>query len=299
MVSGTPSAELQIDEPMVRELLAAQHGDLADLPLVHLDTGWDNTMFRLGDELVVRLPRRTEAVVLIRNEQAWLPELASRLPIPIPVPVRVGVASDAYPWPWSILPWLPGEAADLEAPTDNQAEPLATFLRALHQPAPVDAPLNEMRGCPLSARAALIEGRLGRLGAATKLITPAVLDAWSRALEAAATTEPGWLHGDLHARNVLAEGGRITAVIDWGNVTSGDVATDLASVWMLLGSASARAACLARYQPSAARLARAKGWAVSFGTILLETGMVDHPRHAAMGEAVLRRLNEDAQNKGA
>jgi aminoglycoside phosphotransferase (APT) family kinase protein len=293
MVSGTPSAELQIDEPLVRELLAAQHPDLAGLSLVHLDTGWDNTMFRLGDELVVRLPRRQEAVVLIENEQAWLPGLASRLPIPIPVPVRVGVASESYPWPWSILRWMPGVTVDLEAPRDDQARVLAEFLRGLHQPAPPDAPVNDVRGCPLSARAAVVEGRLARLGDATAMITPGVVETWERSLEAAETRESCWLHGDLHARNVLVDDGRFTGIIDWGDITSGDAATDLASVWMLFDSAAVRANCLAQYQPSAARLARTKGWAVSFGAVLLETGLVDHPRHAAMGEAILRRVDED------
>ena len=104
-----------------------------------------------------------------------------------------------------------------------------------------------------------------------------------------------WIHGDLHARNVLVEGGVITGVIDWGDITSGDVATDLASIWMLFADKNARKRAIAAYGKSdEATLARAKGWAVLFGAVLLDTGPVDNQRHAAMGEKTLRRIHEDA-----
>jgi aminoglycoside phosphotransferase (APT) family kinase protein len=294
MTSGTPVADHDIDEALVRTLLRDQHPDLPDSTIVLLDTGWDNVMYRLGDEYVVRLPRRKEAVILIEHEQAWLPSLARRLPIPIPAPVRVGRASGSYPWPWSILPWLPGRTADLEPLSAHQAKPLADFLRALHRRAPADAPLNSVRGVPLRDREKSVEERLARLRDATDLITPTLLGVWSDALATPEAIESNWLHGDLHARNVLVEGGMMTGIIDWGDVTSGDVATDLASVWMLLADSPARADCLARYRPSDELLARAKGWAVLFGAVLLDTGLIDHPRHAAMGEATLRRVEEDA-----
>jgi len=292
--AGTPAAERHIDDALVRGLLQEQHPDLAALPLELMDTGWDNVMFRLGDEFVVRVPRRSEADPLIEHEQAWLPSLASRLPIPIPAPVRVGLASDVFPWPWSILPWLPGTTADQDAPSADQAAPLANFLLALHQPAPTDAPVNVVRGVPLSDRASSVEERLDRLRAKTDAMTRTVLDVWRGALEAPEATRVHWLHGDLHARNVLVDAGTISGIIDWGDITSGDAATDLASIWMLLDDADARAECLALYAPSPERLARAKGWAVLFGAVLLDTGLVDHPAHAAMGAATLDRLNQDS-----
>lgn len=294
MAAGTPIAQKKIDETTVRELLSLHHPDLADASLVPLGSGWDNVMFRLGERLVVRLPRRNEAVALIEHEQAWLPILANRLPIPIPAPVRVGIPSSVYPWPWSILPWLPGRTVDLEPPAVGQSQVLADFLSALHEPAPSDAPVNPVRGVPLGARSTAVEERLGRLHRATDLITPALVAMWNHAIEAPAATESCWLHGDLHARNVLVEAGRITGIIDWGDMTAGDAATDLASVWMLFDDARARSDCLARYQPSDALLTRAKGWAVSFGAVLLDTGLIDHPRHADMGRKIFQRLAEDA-----
>ncbi|MGD8331796.1 MAG: phosphotransferase [Acidobacteriota bacterium] len=96
-------------------------------------------------------------------------------------------------------------------------------------------------------------------------------------------TDSRWLHGDLHARNVLVDGGVIGAIIDWGDLTAGDIATDLAAVWSLFRDAGARTECLARYQPDEAQLARAKGWAVLLGAVLLDTGRVDHAAHAKIG----------------
>ena len=290
---ATPDAEVELDEGGVRLLLQDQHPDLADQNLVLFDTGWDNFTFRLGEGLAVRLPRRAAAADLILNEQQWLPRLASRLPISIPAPLRVGVPSAEYPWHWSVLPWIRGRAADEDEPASDQAIPLAAFLRALHQPAPEDAPKNPFRGCPLAKRAASIEERLTRLREKTDLIGVEIEEAWQSALLATESTERMWLHGDLHARNTLVERGKLTGIIDFGDITAGDVATDLAAIWGLFEASSARQSALDAYDADAATRRRARGWAVSFGAMLLDTGLVDHPRHAAMGERTLRRIAED------
>ncbi len=118
-------------------------------------------------------------------------------------------------------------------------------------------------------------------------------NAWSTALTAP-DTDPGQLaHGDLHARNVLVDTGRLTGIIDWGDLTAGDGATDLATTWMLFGEYDSRAVVLDAYQASSSMRARARGWAVFFGAILLDTGLADHPRHEAMGRATLARITED------
>jgi aminoglycoside phosphotransferase (APT) family kinase protein len=293
-LKGTPAAEHDIDADLVRELLASQHPDLADQAIRAVDAGWDNAMFRLGEGLAVRLPRRAAAAQLVLNEQRWLPLLAARLPLPIPAPLRIGAPGCGYPWSWSIVPWLDGESADLAPPAPSQAGPLAGFLRALHQPAPAEAPANPVRGIPLQARAAVVEERLGRLSRLTGMVGPQVLAIWRGALDAPPERAPTWLHGDLHARNVLVRDGVISGVIDWGDITRGDRAADLASVWMLLEPAQARSAAISAYGDADPDLwRRAKGWAVLLAAALLDTGLVDHPRHAAMGEAAFRRLLAD------
>jgi aminoglycoside phosphotransferase (APT) family kinase protein len=293
MSLGTPKPEIEVDEALVRSLLRDQHPDLADQPLALFETGWDNFTFRLGRDLALRLPRREAAAQLILNEQRWLPHLAVHLPIPIPAPLRVGHPSAQYPWPWSVLPWLPGHAADQEAPGSDQARPFASFLRALHQPAPEDAPENPFRGCALAKRAPSIEERLIRLRAKTDLIGPEVEAAWHAALSAPKSTERLWLHGDLHARNTLVDRGKISGIIDFGDITSGDPATDLAAAWALFDTSEARLRVLDEVAADSATRCRARGWAVSFGAMLLDTGLIDHPRHAAMGERTLRRIAED------
>jgi aminoglycoside phosphotransferase (APT) family kinase protein len=293
-VAGTPAAEIAIDSAFVAGLLAEQHLDLAHLPLQEVEAGWDNALFRLGQHLAVRLPRREAAAALIVHEQTWLPHLAGRLPLPIPVPYRAGTPTRSYPWHWSVVPWLKGQEAARSQPNAAQAPLFAAFLRALHVPAPANAPPNLVRGVPLRQRAATVEARLQRLADRTSLITPQIEGIWREGLHAPLDVAPTWLHGDLHPRNILVENGALTGIIDWGDITAGDCATDLASIWMLFAEPRARQQALAAYTPlSEATLQRARGWAVLFGVVLLETGLVDNPKNAAIGEWTLRRVAED------
>lgn len=285
---------MKIDTTLVYSLLSEQHPDLRHLPIHLVDAGWDNVMFRLGDHLCVRLPRRKAAATLIENEQTWLPLLAEQLTIPVPTPYRIGKPAQSYPWRWSVLPWLSGITADLEKPHANQAKLFASFLRSLHIPAPFNAPLNAVRGIPLNQRAASVEERMQRLETKTNLITQKLRDTWNRALNTPVDVEAKWLHGDLHPRNILVENGVISGIIDWGDITSGDIATDLASIWMLFSERNAREQALAEYpNVSEATLQRALGWAILFGVVLLDAGLADNPRHAVIGERTLRRVSFD------
>ena len=143
--------------------------------------------------------------------------LAPRLPLPVPAPLRVGRPSTLFPAPWSVLPWLPGQPADLAPPPeDAAAAALVAFLAALHQPAPTAAPVNPFRGVALAARAAVCEQRMASLAEWSNLVTPAVRQAWEAALAAALDGPPTWIHGDLHPLNLLVHGGALSAVIDWG-----------------------------------------------------------------------------------
>ena len=287
-----PAADIEIDEPLVRSLLRAQHPDLAHLPLQSMDSGWDNAMFKLGDELAVRLPRRIAVAKLIEHEQHWLPQLAPLLPIAVPAPVRIGQPAENYPARWSIVPWLRGRNADLSEPGPDQAEPLAAFLCALHRPAPADAPVNPYRGVPLRERAEQIVERIGRLERETDLLNADVVRVYQDAIEAPIDVEPTWLHGDLHGGNLLVDDdGVITAVIDWGDMTRGDRATDLATLWMNLADRKAREnAMRACHGITEATWRRAKGWAVFYGVTLGTSGLAGDTRHAVMARRTLERV---------
>jgi aminoglycoside phosphotransferase (APT) family kinase protein len=288
----TPVADYEIDSTLVAKLLATQHPDLADLPLEAVTEGWDNATYRLGDSLAVRLPRRSIAAVLIENEQAWLPCIADRLTLPVPVPCRIGRPTDFYPCSWSVVPWLQGVSGDQKEPLSSEARTLAVFLRSLHTSAPTDAPPNPFRGVPLEQRAASVETRMERLAVKTELVTPRLRQIWDEALDAPLDMQPTLLHGDLHPRNVLVDrAGKLCGIIDWGDITTGDCATDLAAIWMLFGSSADHKAVLTTYGAvSEATVRRAKGWAVLFGVLLLDTGHTDNPRNALIGERILRRV---------
>ena len=287
----TPDAEFDVTEELVQSLLAEQFPALSRLDIKPLTSGWDNTMFRLGEDLIVRLPRRQLGADLILNEQRWLPVLAPRLPLPVPAPIHVGSASDQYPWSWSIAPWAPGQPGDTQDLRTDQAVPLGTFLSALHQPAPDDAPTSAFRGMPLAERSDIIEDRLARVAAATDLVTPAVKTAYQAALDAPMATEKTWVHGDLHPRNIVVEDGRLSSIIDWGDMNGGDGATDLAAFWMLFDDAADRAAGLEASEADSAMIDRGRGWAVFFGSILADIGLNGDERFLAVGARTLRNLS--------
>ncbi|WP_369375608.1 aminoglycoside phosphotransferase family protein [Promicromonospora sp. Populi] len=214
--------------------MTEQHPDLADRSLTLVANGWDNVMFRLGDYLALRLPRRALAGRLMRNEHRTLPLLAPRLPVPIPDPVRTGAPSAAlgYPWPWGVVRWVDGvPAASVPAAERTPwAEHLARVFVALHRPAPDDAPGNQFRGVPIETRSESFEERLQLLPDRLHERARAI---WSAALAAPAYDgAPVWLHGDPHPANLVADRGRLAAVIDFGDVTSGDPASDLGMMWL-------------------------------------------------------------------
>jgi aminoglycoside phosphotransferase (APT) family kinase protein len=287
-----PAAEVDVTEALVEELLEAQHPDLAGLGLVHLDAGWDNVIFRLGDELVVRLPRRQLAADLVRHEQRWLPELAPSLPLPIPAPVRVGRPSAAYPWAWSVLPWFPGSSALATPPADRieAAHQLGRFIRALHRPAPADAPHNPYRGIPLADRDELTRGWIAQL---SDLIDAERVRACWAAHVALPRWEgpPLWLHGDLHPYNLVVHEGRIAAVIDFGDITAGDPATDLGIAWMLLPP-DVRPVLRDAVGVDDATWARGRGWALGLGLAYLANS-ASTPAFARLGLATIDAVLAD------
>lgn len=288
-----PPAEVEVDETLVQLLLAEQHPDLAGQVLLHVDGGWDNVLWRLGDELLVRLPRHSVAAGLTANEQRWLPVLAPRLPLPVPVPIRIGEPSDAFRWRWSVVPWLAGAPADRAAISEpgRAADALGRFLRALHQAAPAQAPTNPYRSVPLAQRSADFERRLAAVS--DEVEAERARRVWEQALDARPWAgPPSWLHGDLHPANMLIAAGSLAAVLDFGDVCAGDPATDLASVFMLLPASAAGdfAAAYGGVDPDLGR--RSRGWAMLFGLMLLGIGRAGRPTYRAVGRCSIATAME-------
>jgi aminoglycoside phosphotransferase (APT) family kinase protein len=274
MTNSTPPADTRISTDLVHALVKEFIPQLADEPITFQESGWDNEMHRVGDDHVLRLPRRAQAAELVRNEQRWLPELAPNLPLTTPVPVFAGKPSLGYPFAWSLLPWLKGVPL-VHSPAlaqDKLVDDLASFLNALHVPAPDDAPENPFRGIPLAERDDKMRTYAADCG---ELIDhDRVIELWEELSDAPVWGgEDLWLHGDLHPLNLLVRGGRLSAVIDFGDLTSGDPATDLGVAWMLFdaeGRAAFRKALhIDGHTVDIHTWTRARGWALSFAVTVL------------------------------
>jgi aminoglycoside phosphotransferase (APT) family kinase protein len=295
-----PRAEVDITPSLVLSLLSEQHPDLAGRALTYAGSGWDNALFRLGEDLVVRLPRRAVADPLMVAEQRWLPGLTAQLTLPTSVPVRTGGPGAGYPWHWSICRWIPG-ASGLTVPRADRgrmARPLARFLFEFQQPAPADAPVSPVgRGGPLSARDDVVRRRLAALPVLPGMAAARLVEAWDRALEAPAWAgEPLWLHGDLHPANVVVgPDGTPAGVVDFGDLCSGDPATDLAAAWLHFDAAGRRAfrAGVEHLRPTdAATWARARGWALSMGSAMAASSD-DSPAFFTLGVETLDEVLSD------
>ncbi|GIF48123.1 aminoglycoside phosphotransferase (APT) family kinase protein [Asanoa ferruginea] len=285
-----PVAEIDVNLDLVARLLRAQQPDLADRPLRLVANGWDNTIVRLGDDLCVRLPRRQVAVQLLVNEQRWLPTIATHLPLSVPTPVRLGVPGEGYPWPWSVCRWFEGEIASMVPVVERRAvaAELAEFMNRLHVPAPDDAPANPVRGVPLVVRDEQIQDRLtsGKLDREDEL-----RDLWDELRAAPEWTGPKvWLHGDPHPANLVLRGqpATLAAVLDFGDLTAGDPATDLAAAWLVF-DAEGRAAFRAGIEADEATWRRARAWALAIGTAIAVFADI-HPGLADAGEHAINQV---------
>jgi aminoglycoside phosphotransferase (APT) family kinase protein/RimJ/RimL family protein N-acetyltransferase len=254
--------EVETDAELVRRLLETQHPQWADRPISRVPSaGTDNAMYRLGDDLVARLPRIDWAVETVAKEQRWLPQLAPHLPLPVPLPVAEGAPTEEFPYPWGVAQWLPGQMATLDVLADPQqaARDLAAFVRALRTVDATDGPRHQ-RGAAIRHRDAMV--RAGLHLVEDDVDVARLLPIWESA--ATAPDHPGpptWFHGDLAYLNVLATEGRVSGVIDWGTCGVGDPAVDMIVAWSLL-PAGARDVYREELAVDDAEWDRGRGWAL-------------------------------------
>lgn len=295
--------ELDIDASQVTRLVAAQFPYWADLPLVPVaSAGTDHAMFRLGSDMVVRLPRIGWAVAQIEKEHRWLPLLAPLLPLAIPVPLALGQPADGYPWKWSVYRWLDGHDATVEPPARSvgAAIELAAFVSALQRIDPVGGPPpgdhNVHRGEPLASRDAAVREAIDALG--DRADVGAVTSAWDSAL-AAPTWQlpPRWIHGDLAPGNLLVRDGRLSAVIDFGCLGVGDPACDLMVAWTMLSAETRKVfrdhLCRNDLHVDDASWARGRGWALSMALIALPYYWSTSPVIVASATRVIEEVLAD------
>ena len=228
--------QVEVTAPIVRGLLARQLPQYAEQSLTPVaEHGTDHALFRLGTDLLVRMPVYAASADQALSDARWLPVLAPHLPVAVPVPVAAGEPDETYPFPWSVVPWLPGTPPTADADPHRLAQDLGSFVRALHAVDSTEGPLKTgtARGAPVRGWDAAVRQAVDEAG--DRIDRGRVLAAWEDCLAAPDWGGPPvWIHGDLLAGNLLVRGGRLSAVIDFGALGLGDPAPDLQPAWTTL-----------------------------------------------------------------
>jgi aminoglycoside phosphotransferase (APT) family kinase protein len=261
-----PAAEVRTTRELVRTLLAEQHPELAGREIAEPISGFDMAVFRLGEDLAVRMPRHRASVASLEAEIRWIGRLGDHWSFATQRIVRVGRPGAGHPWCWAVTSWLPGELA-ADRPLDAAAAPaLGRALAEVHRPAPAEAPFNSEQSVRFAEREPVFRELLPRLapvGAARGLVVDvdAGVALWRQAAALPDATARVWIHADLHPFNVISLGGRFGGIIDWSDISGGDPAVDLGYLHLLL-PAAAMATAFDSYggvDPATAARARAIG----------------------------------------
>ncbi|MDT9598536.1 aminoglycoside phosphotransferase family protein [Sphingosinicella sp. GR2756] len=293
--------EVSTDATLAGELVAEQFEEWSRLPVIHVDAvSTDNDIYRLGDHLALRLPRRGSAVAAIDKEHTWLPRLAASLPLKIPLPIARGQPSRGYPFPWSVVEWLDGAPVGAVDAKDssNIAYDLARFILALHgndaAGGPVAGEHNHWRGAPLNALDVELRRRFTLMADIPDI--GEIIAAWERGLAVDVWAGPlVWVHGDLKGSNLLLRNEALHGVLDWGLTGVGDPACDLSAAWSLFRG-NARAAFREAVEVDNATWARGRAWALIEGVLALSYYRGRQEDLAQAGRRVLDQVLADERD---
>lgn len=285
--------EVDIDAGLVERLVAEQFPTLVGMPIRAVQSvGTVNAIYRLGDNLCVRLPRVPWWAEDLQRELKWLPKLAPYLSLRIPEPVAQGRPASGYPFTWAIYRWLDGQpyGDDLVHDERQVAADLAQFVLELRRIDPVGAPkggrkpLRELNG---PTREAIEASR-------SVIDSDAVATAWASALEAPAWNgSPVWIHTDLLRPNLLVEQGRLQAVIDFGGAGVGDPAADVIAAWSVFGQAG-RAAFRAALDVDDATWKRARGYALHQAVLIIPYYAESNPGFVSLAKRTVAEILADS-----
>jgi aminoglycoside phosphotransferase (APT) family kinase protein len=286
--------EIDIDVELVHRLLAAQFPAWSSLPVEAVDsTGTVNAIYRLGHDMCVRLPRVQEWADDLTKELRWLPVLAPHLPLAVPVPVAAGEPGSGYPFRWAIYRWLEGRTFARDRAVDERlaAADLARFVRELRRIDPSGGPRSR-RDRPLGPRDA--ETRTAIESLPSSIDTDAVTSVWETSLRSPAWDggTPVWTHGDLLPPNLLVDHGRLSAVLDFGNLGVGDPAVDVIPAWSLFG-AEGRQAFRSALDVDDATWARGRAFALHQALLIIPYYPVTNPGFVAMATRTVQEVLAD------
>ncbi|MFS8102466.1 aminoglycoside phosphotransferase family protein [Lentzea alba] len=278
---------MRADVSLVDELVRTQFPHWRGLPITQLKHGGtDHAIFRLGDELAVRLPLIEWAKDQAERDFVTLPRLAAHLPVAVPEPLELGEPTENYPYRWSVVRWLSGSLAAVDEVDENTAIRLAEVIQALHEVDTAGEPWTTYCGrLDQSDSDGRVRSAIALLGGDPRL--PAL---WQDVLAAPRWEGPGrWLHADLHQGNLLFTDGELTGVIDWGCAGVGDPAGDLMAAWMYLDERG-RKAFKRELNFDDATWLRAQGWALELAVEELPHYREHNPFLARIADHTLAQL---------
>lgn len=282
--------EFTITPELMRALLVAQCPQWMDRPIGRVpSSGTENALFRIGTDLVARLPRMPRAIEAIHHESRCLTRLAPHLPVAVPELLHAGSPAQGFDAPWSIYRWLDGDNPAEGQVTADFARDLAAFITAMRQVEP-DGP-RASRGRTLAARDEAVRAAIADLDG--RMDTAEVAEVWQDALRLRESNQVAWLHGDLSPGNLLVRNGKLAAVLDFGTAGTGDPTVDLIPAWNLMPP-DARAAFRAELGVDDVTWERGRAWALSIALLQLpyywdtNPGLVANARHV-IGEVLSSR----------
>lgn len=250
------------------KLIAEQFPQYASLTIVDVEKqGHDNRTYRLGEQMLIRMPTAADYALKVPKEQELLPEVAKRLSVSIPAPIKMGKPSADYPYPFSIYKWLPGKSINLlrliAQDKEQLAYELANFLKDLQAITDIEGPdpgqHNWWRGDHVSI---YDKGAREQIAELAEIIDARkALALWDQACETKWDKKPVWIHGDFAIGNILMDGSRLSAVIDFGGAAVGDPACDLVIAWTYL-SGKAREIFISKMDMDEDTWLRARAWAL-------------------------------------
>jgi aminoglycoside phosphotransferase (APT) family kinase protein len=298
MSNSNTSTELQLNLSFVKNLISTQFPQWADLPIKRFNSsGTDNAIYRIGESMAVRLPSEESGSLQIKKENRWLPIIEKHLPVAVPTPLELGTPTEDYPWYWTVNKWIKGENA-ITGKIDDSYQlglDLGQCITALQQIDPSDGPLpgrhNFRRGEPLAKRDDEVRKAIEKLHG--DIDTNIATKAWEAALKAPLWGKsPVWIHGDLHAGNLLVDQGRLCAIIDFGGLGVGDPACDWLFAWNLL-SVKTREKLREALSVDDATWARGRGWALYVGLTALPDHRISNPVFAGIARRLIEEVLED------
>ncbi|MFI4919676.1 MAG: aminoglycoside phosphotransferase family protein [Legionellales bacterium] len=257
-----------ITPELARKLIAEQFPEYAHLPITSVEKqGHDNRTYRLGSDMLIRMPTAESYALKVPKEQALLPKIMRHLSVSIPVPIKMGAASQAYPYPFSIYKWLEGVSINLlvldNGCLEKLASDLARFLKELQSIDNVEGPApgqhNWWRGDHISVYDKGAREQISELS--TVIDESKAIKLWERACETKWNQPPVWIHGDFAIGNMLLKDSRLSAIIDFGGMALGDPACDLVIAWTFLNE-KARDIFFQKMALDEDTWLRAKAWAL-------------------------------------